>query len=199
MRIPIDTVLLVIDMQEAIDDPCWGSLNNPGADGAAAALLAVWRGTGMPVVHVRHDCGAWRRPTARAGVARLQGAAAPRIDEPVIGKHTGSAFVGTDLEERLTAQGWTTLVALRRADTELGGKHGEARGVPGVPRLRGGGRLPGLGPQRPVGRDWPAEAVHALSLAAMAGEYADITTTSQACAAATLISSRAKLAGKRGA
>jgi hypothetical protein len=40
------------------------------------------------------------------------------------------------------------------------------------------------------GQDWPAEVVHAISLAAMAGEYAAITTTSKAAAAATLIASR---------
>ena len=111
MRIPPDTVLLVIDVQEAIDDPCWGPRNNPQADAAIGALLATWREAGFPVVHVRHDSVEPRSPY-RAGqpLHAFKTVAAPAPDEPVVGKHTGSAFVETDLQERLEQAGCTTLV-----------------------------------------------------------------------------------------
>lgn len=48
-------VLLLIDLQKAIDHPSWGVRNNPDAEAHLAALLALWRGKGWPVWHVRHD------------------------------------------------------------------------------------------------------------------------------------------------
>jgi nicotinamidase-related amidase len=191
MRIPIDTVLLVIDMQKAIDDPCWGPLSHPRADDAVAALLAVWRDAGMPVIHVRHDSvepGSPYRPGQP--LHAFKPAADPRVDEPVVGKKTGSAFVGTGLEDLLTAGGHTTLVVcgvLTQNSVETTVRHAGCLGfrVFVAEDACRASALTGLD-----GRHFPAEAVHALSLAAMAGEYAAITTTSQAAAAATLIASR---------
>jgi nicotinamidase-related amidase len=46
--------LLVIDVQQGLDDPRWGARNNPDAEGRIADLLAAWRATGRPVIHVQH-------------------------------------------------------------------------------------------------------------------------------------------------
>ena len=47
--------LIVIDVQQGFDDPVWGRRNNPECEGNIAALVDHWRGTGRPVVYVRHD------------------------------------------------------------------------------------------------------------------------------------------------
>ena len=193
MRIPIDTVLLLIDLQQAIDDSCWGSLNNAGAEDAAASLLAVWRDAGMPVIHIRHDSvepGSPYRPGQE--LHAFKPAVAPRIDETVVGKHTGSAFVGTDLEERLTAQGVTTLVVcgvLTQNSVETTVRHAGCLGYR-VFVAADACRASAL--RDPFGRDCPADVVHAVSLAAMAGEYGTIVTASEACGAATLTAGRAR-------
>ncbi len=47
--------LLVIDVQEGFCNPSWGPRNNPEAESNIGQLLAVWRETGRPVVHVHHE------------------------------------------------------------------------------------------------------------------------------------------------
>jgi nicotinamidase-related amidase len=45
-RLPESAALLIIDVQNAIDDPVWakhGPRNNPGAEDNIAALLAAWQ------------------------------------------------------------------------------------------------------------------------------------------------------------
>ncbi|MCB8829961.1 isochorismatase family protein, partial [Escherichia coli] len=47
--------LLVIDVQNAIDDPKWGRRGQPDAEAQIARLLGAWRERRLPVVHIKHD------------------------------------------------------------------------------------------------------------------------------------------------
>src|SRR5262245_8304784 len=49
-----NTALLLIDIQQGLDDPRYGERNNPEAERNIAALLAAWRKTRRPVIHVQH-------------------------------------------------------------------------------------------------------------------------------------------------
>ena len=106
---PDACALLIIDVQNAIDAPYWASLgprNNPGAERAMAAVLAAWRAAGLAVFHVRHDSRAANssyRP-GQPGHA-FKDAVQPEAGEPVIGKSTNSAFIGTDLDTTLRSCG----------------------------------------------------------------------------------------------
>lgn len=40
------SVLLLIDLQNAIDHPTWGGRNNPKAEGNIVRLLTRWRAAG---------------------------------------------------------------------------------------------------------------------------------------------------------
>src|SRR5579862_2578867 len=108
MRLPCDAALLVIDVQEAIDDPRWGPRNNPGAEAVIAELLAAWRAEGLPIVHIRHDStepDSPYRPDSRSHP--FKAAARPLSHETIVGKSTNSAFVGTSLEDTLDELGAT--------------------------------------------------------------------------------------------
>jgi len=67
--LPPDAALLIIDVQKAIDHPSWGQRNNPDAEKNIAALLKLWRETGRPRYHIRHDStepqSHYRRPAGK--------------------------------------------------------------------------------------------------------------------------------------
>jgi nicotinamidase-related amidase len=101
--------LLVIDVQRAFDLPDWGPRNNVYAEERIAKLLAHWRLSGAPIVHIQH-----RSDTAegrfRGDGLQFKPEAIPKDGEPVIEKSVNSAFIGTNLEQRLRAAGTRELV-----------------------------------------------------------------------------------------
>lgn len=110
-----DTILLVIDLQEAMRaerDAGW-PWANPDAPQVAGALLAAFRAAGLGVVHVHHhgddpDDGFHpANPLSRA-MAEVQ----PRAGEAVVIKHGSSGFIGTGLEDLLRKEGVTSLVVV---------------------------------------------------------------------------------------
>src|SRR5512132_806898 len=111
MKIAKNAALIVIDVQKAFDDPRMGKRNNPQAERNIARLLEAWRATGRPIFHVRHDSV---EPGSMLGPGKpgneIKPDAQPREGEPVIGKHVNSAFIGTDLEQRLRSAGQDSVV-----------------------------------------------------------------------------------------
>jgi nicotinamidase-related amidase len=191
MRLPCDAALIVIDMQDAIDDPRWGPRNNPGAETAVASLLAAWRAEALPIFHIRHDStepASPYRPDAPGHGFKAE--AAPLTGETVIGKSTNSAFVGTALEEALDAVGATTLVVcgvLTHNSVEATVRHG---GNLGFRVFVVADACWSVDKRDLSGRLWPAADVHALSLAHMQGEYAEVVSSALALQAAAMANAR---------
>jgi nicotinamidase-related amidase len=170
--------LIVIDLQQAIDDPVWGDRNNPHAEGNVARLLAVWRSLGMPVYHVRHDSTepeSTYRPGQPGNDFKVE--AVPVAGETVIVKHTTSAFIGTDLEARLRAAGHLRLVVTGVITNNS---------VEATVRMAGNLGFDVLLVEDAVftfaKRDWrgrwrTAEEVHAMSLANLHREYCTVVST----------------------
>jgi len=194
MRLPRDAALLVIDVQRAIDDPRWGRRNNLDAERAISALLAAWRAEGLPIVHIRHDSsepGSPYRPD-RPG-HEFKPEARPLEGETVIGKSARSAFVGTRLEEALDALGATTLVvcgALAQNSIESTVRHA---GDLGYRVFVVADACWAVDVVDLAGHRWPAEDVHALSLALLDGEYAEVVDCATTLQAAGLANARSRL------
>jgi nicotinamidase-related amidase len=168
--------LLVIDVQNAIDDPVWGRRGQPEMEGAIARLLAEWRRRRLPVVHIRHDStdpASPYRPGTRGNDFKAE--VAPQPGEPVIDKRTNSAFIGTDLmdllDELQVGQLVVTGVLLENsveATARMAGNLGFEVVIPGD-------AVASVDRTDHRGTHWPAEDVHALTLAILDKEYAHIS------------------------
>lgn len=174
---PPGAVLLLIDLQKAIDHPSWGVRNNPAAEAQIARLLTHWRSREWPVWHVRHDS---MEPNSHYRTGQpgheFKPEVAPIDDEPIIPKRTNSAFIGTDLEDRLRAGRHDALVVVGvitnnsvEATVRMAGNLGFATYLVADGCFTFGRR------------DWngtprSAEEIHAMSLANLHGEYCTIVT-----------------------
>jgi nicotinamidase-related amidase len=101
-RLDDNAALILIDLQKGIQHPKLGRRNNPDAERNLAALLAHWRETARPIVHVRHIS---REPEsvfwpAQSGV-EFQAAFSPSGHEHVVEKNVPDAFIATALERWL--------------------------------------------------------------------------------------------------
>jgi nicotinamidase-related amidase len=175
------TALIVVDVQKAFDE--WVAAgrrrNNPQAVERISELLAAFRVKGAPVIHIRH---ASRRPNSRFAAGQpghaVKDEAREQAGEPVIVKQVNSSFIGTDLEQRLRESGIEHLVIVGATTNHC---------VETTARMAGN-----LGFDAKLVRDatWtfdlagidgepiPAEQVHAMTLANLQGEFAEIVTAS---------------------
>ena len=133
-------MLLLIDLQQAIDHPDWGIRNNPDAEKQVMRLLSHWRAREWPIIHIRHDS---REPRShyRPGQAgnMFKPETAPLPGEVVIAKTTNSAFIGTDLELRLRRAGHCALVVAGVITTNSVEATGRMAGNLGFDNFRPGG------------------------------------------------------------
>lgn len=177
-------VLMVIDVQRAIDDPKWtrhGPRNNPEAERNIERLLEAWRVRGLPIFHVRHDSvepGSPYRPGQPGHEFKPE--AMPGPGETLIVKQTNSAFIGTDLEQRLRAGGHRTLVICGVITNNSVEATVRMAGNLGFDTYLVEDACFTFAKLDRQGRLWSADDVHALSLANMDEEYCKVTTTEEA-------------------
>jgi nicotinamidase-related amidase len=173
--------LLVIDLQNAIDDPSWGTdRNNPGAEENIARLLAEWRARRWPRFLVKHVS---REPqsTYRPGQfgCDFKPEAAPCEGDRVIEKSTNSAFIGTTLEAELRALGVTDIVITGVITNNSVETTARMSGNLGFPTIVVRDATATFGRHDYAGTWRTAEDVHAMSLANIEGEYARVLTTNE--------------------
>ena len=174
------TALLLIDVQEGLDEPRLGRRNNPEAERNMARLLAEWRARGRPIFHVQHmstEPDSPLRPELPGNAIKRQ--VAPIGGEAVIQKRVNSAFIGTDLRERLEAAGVHSLIIVGLTTDHC---------VSSTARMAGdlGFRATVVADATAAherisydGTHHAAEIVHELALANLHQEFALVLTTDQ--------------------
>lgn len=108
-----NAALILIDLQKGWNnhDHWGGNRNNPDAEKVALELLNTWREKGLPIIHVIHgskDPNSVLHPS-KPGFDMLN-EFKPFENEPLLVKNVNSAFIGTDLQERLEKEKIETLV-----------------------------------------------------------------------------------------
>lgn len=104
------SALLMIDLQNTYRE---GVMQLAGVEKAileARSLLNRARDAGIPIFHVRHDAGPGSPYDVTARIGQISDEVRPKGDESVITKNYPSAFVGTDLKEKLDAAGVKNIV-----------------------------------------------------------------------------------------
>ena len=172
---PLPT-LLVIDVQQAFEDPAWGERNNPDAETHVAELLSVWRELGAPVVHVRHESasptGLFRRGTQ---AFEFKPEARPAPGERVVDKRVNSAFIGTDLQEHLRSTGADCVVVVGLTTDHCCSTTARMAGNLGFETWF---VADATATHARAGFD--AETMHRTALASLDGEFAHVMTTAEA-------------------
>jgi nicotinamidase-related amidase len=178
---PLGSVLLLVDLQKAIDHPSWGERNNPDAEKHIVRLLAHWRRLNWPVWHVRHDSKSLTshyRPGQDGNDFKPE--VAPIPGEPVIAKQTNSAFIGTDLEQSLRDEGHHSLVIVGVITNNSVEATVRMAGNLGFDTYLVADCCFTFGRLDITGRMWSAGDVHSLSLANLDGEYCSVISAAAA-------------------
>jgi nicotinamidase-related amidase len=180
------TALIVVDVQRAFDQ--WEAAgkrrNNPQAVDRIAELLAAFRANGAPVFHIRHEGTRPNSSFLPGGAGYPVKDEAREIEgEPVIMKRVNSAFIGTDLETRLRAADINTLVICGATTNHCVETTTRMAGNLGFDTRLVRDATWTFDRTGPDGDVHSAEAIHAMTLANLNGEFARIVSASEAIAA----------------
>ncbi len=170
--------LVILDVQDAIDQPVWNGKSNPDYLSVIQRLLAHWRGKGWPVVHVKHDEAT---PTSTYHTHgpwnAIKREVAPLPGETVVAKTQNCAFIGTDLDgvlKGLGADGFVLTGVVIHNSMDATVRAGKALGHRILLPSDATTAVPVKGAD---GRLWDAQTVRDLTLAILDGEYAEVLTT----------------------
>jgi nicotinamidase-related amidase len=172
--------LILVDIQKGFDNiDYWGGhRNNPDAEDNASQLLQLWRMHNLPVFHIQHcssdpnsllnekDPGNEFKPMVM-----------PLDHEPIIKKKVNSAFIGTDLEERLDNSNITKLVIVGLTTDHCISTTVRMAGNLGYDTFIVADATATFDKKGLEGQNHTAELIHATALASLKGEFAEIVTT----------------------
>jgi nicotinamidase-related amidase len=172
--------LILIDIQKGFNNlEYWGGQrNNLDAENNAGELLHLWRENQLPIFHIQH-CSAIHTSLLNETNEgnSFKDIVKPLGSEPIIKKNVNSAFIGTDLKERLENEKITKLVIVGlttdhcvSTTTRMAGNYGFDTFI--VSDATATFNKKGLD-----GQNFSAELIHETALASLNGEFATVVTT----------------------
>ncbi len=175
--------LVILDVQEAIDQPNWEGKSNPGYLAVIQRLLEHWRSNDWPVIHVKHN---ERTPASSYYVHGpwngIKKEVAPVAGEIVVSKQENCAFIGTELDAALKHLQATRLVltgVVIHNSMDATVRAGKALGYGIILPSDATTAVPVSGTN---GASWSATTVHELTLAILGNEYADVMSSDEVIA-----------------
>lgn len=172
--------LLLVDLQKGMAAAGLPPRNNPRAEEQAAALLAAWRTARAPVVHVRHISRTPGSPFWPGSVGvEFQAAFVPEPEEQVFEKNVPDAFVHSALERWLRVRDIDRLVIVGVATHNSVESTARTAGNLGFQVTVVADATFTFDKPDFTGVPRTAAEVHAMSLANLAGEYAQVQTAAE--------------------
>ncbi len=180
MELQANSALILIDQQQGIHHPKLGPRNNPQAEDRIAELLEHWRAMGRPVIHVQHlsrspDSVFWPQQPGVEFQQRFR----PQAGEWVVQKQVPDAFCATALEAGLRERGITQLVVVGVATNNSVESTARTAGNLGFATWVVEDACYTFDKADFFGNPRSAEAVHAMSLANLHGEYATVVAAAE--------------------
>jgi nicotinamidase-related amidase len=177
-------VLIILDVQKAIDHPSWGVRNNLYAEQRIANLLHVWRQNALPIIHVRHasvEVDSTYRPNQEGYEFKPE--VMPKADEEIITKNVNCAFIGTSLNDSLRTKEAHEIIVCGvvtnnsvDATVRVASNLGYRVFIPNDATAT-------FGMTTREGKFFSAEDIHSIFLTNLHGEYAEIVKTKDILAA----------------
>ena len=172
--------LILVDIQKGFDDiEYWGGQrNNPDAEANMSHILQLWRANDLPIFHIQHCSSNPASPlheTNKGNAFRDQ--TKPIGNEPIIKKNVNSAFIGTDLKERLDHQNIKKLVIVGLTTDHCISTTTRMAGNLGFDTFLVADATATFNKKGVDGLNYSAELIHATALASLKDEFATIVTT----------------------
>ena len=172
--------LILIDIQKAFDHlKYWGGeRNNPEAENNAGELLQLWRANNLPIFHIKHCSTIPTSPLNETHSGNeFKEIVRPIDGEPVIKKNVNSAFIGTDLKERLDIENVSKLVIVGLTTDHCVSTTTRMAANFGYTTFLVSDATATFNKKGVDGRNYAAELIHETALASLNEEFATIITT----------------------
>ncbi len=172
--------LLLIDLQKGFDSlEYWGGQrNNPEAEDNASDLLKIWRQNSLPVFHIQHCSSNPNSPLHESNTGNeFKEITKPLEGEILIKKNVNSAFIGTNLKDRLDKSKISKLVILGLTTDHCVSTTTRMAGNLGYDTYLVSDATATFNKKGVDGQNFSAELIHETALASLHNEFATIVTT----------------------
>ncbi|MDO6433660.1 cysteine hydrolase family protein [Flavitalea sp. BT771] len=172
--------LILVDIQKGFDNiEYWGGQrNNPDAEENASHILELWREIDLPLFHIQHcssNTGSLLHETNDGNA--FKDLVKPIGREPIIKKKVNSAFIGTDLKQRLDRLKIKKLVIIGLTTDHCISTTTRMAGNFGFDTFLVSDATATFNKKGIDGKYYSAELIHATALASLNEEFAKVVTT----------------------
>lgn len=156
-----------------------GQRNNPDAEENAGKLLKLWRENNLPIFHIKHCSSNPASPLNESNEGNeFNDLVKPLSNEPIIKKNVNSAFIGTDLQEKLINTKIKKIVIVGLTTDHCVSTTTRMAGNFGYDTYLVSDATAAFNKKGLNGQNYSAELIHETALASLNEEFATVVTTS---------------------
>jgi len=172
--------LLLIDIQKGLDDIDYygGHRNNLQAESNARKVLAFWRNHKLPIFHIKHNSTNPNSPLVKGQTGNyFKDIVKPLANETIIEKEVNSAFMGTDLKQKLDKLGIKKVVIVGLTTDHCVSSSARMAGNLGYKTYVVSDATATFDKVGANGIKYEAELIHEVALASLHNEFATVIET----------------------